>query len=70
MPATTGNFCAAIAPRPGSTTWPPCVWPDSTSGMFERGGFGQAPRIVREQNHRPGRRRARRLAMSAGRLVQ
>ena len=33
-PATTGNFRAATAPTPGSTTWPPCVCPDSTSGIF------------------------------------
>src|SRR5437762_80070 len=32
IPATTGNFAAARAPTRGSTTWPPCVWPDSTSG--------------------------------------
>ena len=56
--------------RSGSTTWPPCVWPDSTSGMFERRRLGQPPRIVREQDRRRARRRAASAAMSIWRLVQ
>src|SRR5438094_877814 len=36
IPATTGNFAAAGAPTRGSTTWPPCVWPDSRIGTLDR----------------------------------
>ena len=56
--------------RTGSTTWPPCVCPESTSGIVERRGFGQPARIVREQDVIGAARRARARAMSAGRLVQ
>ena len=46
-PATTGNFRAAIAPTAGRTTWPPCVWPDSTSGTLSAaasaGGVDRGP---------------------------
>ena len=70
MPATTGNFCAAIAPTSGSTTCPPCVWPDRTSGTSERGGFGQPARIVREQDRHRRRVRASAPRCRSWRLVQ
>ena len=59
-----------MAPTTGSTTWPPCVCPESTSGIFERRRFGQPSRIVREQD-RPCRwRRGRAPRCRAPRLVQ
>ena len=54
-PRATGNCARASAPTPGSTTWPPCVWPDSTAGTLSAAASRQPPRIVREQQHGVGR---------------
>ncbi len=54
-PGDDGNRAAAGAPTSGRTTWPPCVWPDRTRGMFQRGGLPEAPRVVREQDREPRR---------------
>ena len=51
----TGNFWAATAPAIGSTTCPPCVWPERTSGIFKRGRFGESSWIVRQQDDEAGR---------------
>ena len=41
-PRAPGTCCAATAPTSGSTTCPPCVWPESTSGTSSAAASGAA----------------------------